>query len=619
MHFRGARLTRGGKDFVTIGRLNVALDQMPAPHRQLIIKSIDVENPVVRIVPAGVPTAGGAPAKPRQKLSTLFHLTRLQIDGGKVSYEPGGEPMVWDRINVRVDTTQQSDAKYTFALFAGGGEDVSIDANGTIDVDELQLDLSKLKISAHSDAEHPPTSMPPPVQTALRASKMSGEISIALAGAMSRDAWQLRELHADCEFKDAGKVAITGKASGPWHAIKPWWEAVDHDVEIRARDFAFWPRKFPQRVEHINGEPARIAHGVVTFHNLTGAYGPDKLELRSARLDLRELPARLAFREIDSTVAFAGKPNEYSPKLQKTLDMLAPAGPIIIGGDWVSVRTDREHPRYDLKISSDTAALNINGGKLPLTKVRGDARVIPGRIDVQQVSADLWGGTATAVGAWMYGADDSYRGRVTLRNIDLRNVPNQSKLKGRGFLVADVQGSGDALANLTGGGEAEVTDGDFFELPIFRALFEQIKAKQAITAAEAATLFDIGGGVIRLRRAAVSAPVLGLQGGGEVGFDGKVNLEVVAAPLSDWRDHLKAAKVPIVSDVAGELAGGIQRMLNAATGTLLYQFRIDGNVKQPHVAAVPVPVLSDLGAAIFGHMLQEKKQDDRLVDFLKNQ
>ena len=46
--------------------------------------------------------------------------------------------------------------------------------------------------------------------------------------------------------------------------------------------------------------------------------------------------------------------------------------------------------------------------------------------------------------------------------------------------------------------------------------------------------------------------------------------------------------------VAGELAGGIQKMLNAATGALLYEFRVTGSLDKHQVIAVPTPVLTDV-------------------------
>jgi hypothetical protein len=122
---------------------------------------------------------------------------------------------------------------------------------------------------------------------------------------------------------------------------------------------------------------------------------------------------------------------------------------------------------------------------------------------------------------------------------------------------------------------------------------------------------------LTLRNAAISSPVVGLQGGGTMTLDGKeLDLRVVAAPLADWRDNLKSTKIPIVSNVAGELAGGLQKMLNAATGALLYEFRVEGSVDRPEIIAVPTPVLTDSAAFVFEKMLVPPKKDQRPIDLI---
>ena len=97
----------------------------------------------------------------------------------------------------------------------------------------------------------------------------------------------------------------------------------------------------------------------------------------------------------------------------------------------------------------------------------------------------------------------------------------------------------------------------------------------------------------------------------------EIDINVVAAPLADWRDNLKSTKIPVVSNVAGELAGGIQKMLNAATGALLYEFRVQGSLEKPQVIAVPTPVLTDTAAFVFERMLTEPKKDQRPIDLLR--
>src|SRR5205814_357600 len=82
----------------------------------------------------------------------------------------------------------------------------------------------------------------------------------------------------------------------------------------------------------------------------------------------------------------------------------------------------------------------------------------------------------------------------------------------------------------------------------------------------------------------------------------------LAAPLSDWRENMKRTNIPILSDVAGEIAGGVQKFVNAATRRLFYEFRASGTLSDPSIKAVPAPILTDNAALIFGKMLKDARQ-----------
>ena len=120
-----------------------------------------------------------------------------------------------------------------------------------------------------------------------------------------------------------------------------------------------------------------------------------------------------------------------------------------------------------------------------------------------------------------------------------------------------------------------------------------------------------------LTDAGVSAPVLGLQGKGKLALNGTIDANVVAAPLADWKEKLQHTKIPIVSDVAGEVAGAVQNLLKTATGTLLYNFEITGNVKGDiNVATIPTPALTNGAALVFGRMLSPRR-DQRPLDWFR--
>jgi hypothetical protein len=64
------------------------------------------------------------------------------------------------------------------------------------------------------------------------------------------------------------------------------------------------------------------------------------------------------------------------------------------------------------------------------------------------------------------------------------------------------------------------------------------------------------------------------------------------------------------------VVGGVQKLLNSATGALLYQFRVGGTFTEPHLQTVPAPVLTDPAALLFGRMLDEQRKQ-RLIESVR--
>lgn len=434
-------------------------------------------------------------------------------------------------------------------------------------------------------------------------------------------------------YEFSGRADLAASASGPFQlAGRDPWETIKHEIVLYPRGASFLPKDFAHRIEDIAKGEVRLADGMIVFQEMEGTYGGDRLRLRSARLPVKGLPKLQQWQEISGTVFFHQPIRRYSPKVDRILDALNPEGAFLIAGSFTNEKlSDDERKRsYDLIVSSDSGNLEV--AKIPFKKIRGDATITPAGVELHGVQADALGGTMMATGRWQRGGMDSYDGDVTIRDVELAqlqeivlaragNVP-EKPLRGRMYAQATVFGTipdQEKMKALRASGEFEVVDGDLFRLPVLKEIFGNVKGlRQAATVGDAAAVFDIADGNIKLRDAAVSAPVLGLQGSGTVSLDGKLDLTVIAAPLADWRDKLKATRVPIVSDVAGQVAGGIQKILNAATGTLLYQFRVEGDVKKAVVTTVPTPVLTDAAAFVFERMLAPKK-DQRPLDWFRRE
>jgi hypothetical protein len=93
---------------------------------------------------------------------------------------------------------------------------------------------------------------------------------------------------------------------------------------------------------------------------------------------------------------------------------------------------------------------------------------------------------------------------------------------------------------------------------------------------------------------------------------------LVIAPLGDWRSRAKDANIPIVSNVAADVLGALQRVVNAAQKKLVNSVQVTGTLNKPTVTDNPAPALTDGLKRLFGQMLQPH-QDHRLLDTMRTQ
>jgi hypothetical protein len=447
------------------------------------------------------------------------------------------------------------------------------------------------------------------------------------------------------KFQIAGKGDFTAAVSGPFDLKgKNPWEAIRHEIIVYPRDASFRPKDFAYRIEGIGGGEIRLQGGMIIFQELEGHYGDDLLRLRSARLPVEGLPKLAQWQEISGTVVFHRPHRRYNPKLDKIIDPLRPDGSFLIAGSWVADKrqhslTPEGKPKhtFDLIVSTDTGSFALTERNIVLEKMRGDATVSNAGVDIHELEAAVFDGTLQTTGRWNRESPElsNYEGELVLRNIDLalledrfRDTPAAKPLEGRIYAAGSLRGAiakgaakDENLRTMDATGEIEVIRGSLFKMPVIKNVTEQLKGlKGAANVGDAAAEFDIEKGRITFRNAAVSSPAVGLQGGGTMLLDGnEIDLRVVAAPLADWRESLKSTKIPVVSNVAGELAGGIQKMLNAATGALLYEFRVQGSLDKPEVIAVPTPVLTDTAAFVFERMLTPPKKDQRPIELIRRE
>jgi hypothetical protein len=290
---------------------------------------------------------------------------------------------------------------------------------------------------------------------------------------------------------------------------------------------------------------------------------------------------------------------------------------------------------YTFNVRAHAPRVRATDRRLEFTSARADIAITPGGVSFPDNGAtthglygEFYGGAVRAMGQVRPHKPLEYAFIVRAAGVDMeqfgqawpREEEQPLRMNGTGSGKMHLYGTGrigekSAISNLRGQGDFEIRDGDFYDVPVLAQILNSMKGRSAPgTMGYAAGVFNVREKTVGLHRIAISAPVLGVQGSGKVNFDAEMDLKVVAAPLADWKQNLRRSKVPIVGDVAAELAGGIQKLLNTATGKLLYQFRVTGTVGEPRLMPQPVPVLTDDMLQVFAHML---RGGDRLPDEMR--
>jgi hypothetical protein len=429
------------------------------------------------------------------------------------------------------------------------------------------------------------------------------------------------------KFGLGGKVRLTATAAGPLTPL-PGIRLADQ-LEFQAvaypRDMTVRPPKWDKPFTHVSGT-VKANKDVVSFENVEGRFGADRVFVDSARIPLAGIETTFRIEEIVGSAELTGTVEDWPKPFEFVSKQLRPSGKWYALGSFARRKglQPGEKPEFRFDVRSENAGAQLGPNRLALTDVKAEMTLGPLLVDVKRVDADALGGHVTAEGQFTpgKGKDLQYQGAAWVRDVDLRALAKQlakrdqeppRKLSGKGNMNVTVTGTGPDEGrpfddDLRAAGRFEVLDGDFWNGPVIDAVTGVAKVKHdALTVGQAAGTFELRDRIVTLKDAAISSPVLGIQGEGTVALDGALNLKVVAAPLADWRDQAKRTKIPIVSDVAGELLGGLQKILSAANKTLLYEMRVTGTAKAPKVETVPAPVLTEGLAKLFGGMLKGDK------------
>ncbi|MEO6567280.1 MAG: AsmA-like C-terminal region-containing protein, partial [Opitutaceae bacterium] len=464
--------------------------------------------------------------------------------------------------------------------------------------------------------------LPAAVQTAVEKLKVRGQLNIE--GSMN------------APFRELDKAEGTGRlqlqrASVQFKDVP--LEEVQLTIDIQ-REAGKPARVVPRSTARVGGSEfamdaglGQVAGGALLLRDLHAQYGQDNIRLGFARL-IPGHPVRLE--NLVGEVTFHSPSPPYPPPLAKLVARLNPDGIFHVLGN---TTLDKPVTKMDLTVSAPDARLSPTQRKIPFTRVHGAVHIDEQQSELHDVAGKLMDGDVTLAGTIETPRPHAYELTTTVKGVNVEALTEalalsekeQGKLWGQLDGRATIKGKGStgdrsALENMVVAGEVECHDGDLWNGRVLNEITQQVKAKRdALSSGEAAAVFEIKERVVYLKSAAINSPLLGLQGSGSITFDKELDLDVVAAPLGDWKMNLKKLKIPIVSDVTGEIAGAVQKLLTAVTSELLYQFKVTGQASEPKIQAIPTPILTETAAAIFGRMTRDEAKEHALLEAIREE
>lgn len=422
-----------------------------------------------------------------------------------------------------------------------------------------------------------------------------------------------------------GRIELTAAGNGPLEtmSMRQFLDQAKFDVIASATDFHTQPPGFKAPIWLVTGAPIIANQDVVRISNLTGRYGEDQFQLTTLRVPLKYLPRMVRVEEMSASATFDRNTPEYPGKIGNWVKKVRPEGPFELGGTATLNREGSPKLLYHLLVHSDRGAIEYALGdrSVPVTRINMDALVEPDKAQLDYFQANVFGGVVSATGSAALGKEIQWQAKGTVRDFDLRDSVqtltgkkfDTEKLAGRAFLRFDMAG-GKNPESFKGSGAARLFNGKLFEIPILSDILGKAGLGKGLVGSEAAAKFDIADAKVRLNQMALGSPAIGVEGHGTIGFNKTLDLDVVVAPLGQWKDRFKQTGIPIVSKAIGEVAGAVQGAVNAAASSLLYEFHVSGTGEAPKITPVPAPFLTKNGAAIFTKMLGGGEKETTLAD-----
>src|ERR1700722_10562128 len=566
---RRARLVSNGAVVAELGGLDVNLARIPAGG-PIVVDSLTLVDPVIHLTRLATgqivlqdnllrpqpPTSGNAKISDTLQIRH-FKLRNLTVQVTDQS-EAASPTETWARLDASSELNKGTSG-YAFSATLADEPLTKVAIDGSMDLDQYAIEFSRLSVSGRIADDRALHQLPPYLQRICRRNGLvgvGGEMAIANGATLFLDAssneWKLRGLSGDVKLTSLNKS-----------------QTVSGHILFSA----------------IGGGPVPEAGSIV---------GADYL----SKLD----PDTLMSISVD-------------PKSKLNIISQNMPEPVTDGAGSIEFR-------------NGTLTVNhfgVDYGALPLN-LQSTVNASGDSLKVSNFLFNAAGGAVKIDQAELaYAMPRPFKAQIRFEGIDLKKVKNMLALddpKGRMSGIAggrmDVSGNlprTSSLDGITAVGAVHARNGDFFELPVLSDVAARVNPdfRKVGEVGSAGAIFTLKNTTLHFSKLAVSSPLIGVQGYGDIGINppNALNLNLVLAPLGSWKEKLNGTGIPLL----GKLAGKVENAVEKVSQNVLYNFHVTGVAAKPSIQAVPAPALTAEAQNVFGEMLKPAEADlSQLLD-----
>lgn len=218
-------------------------------------------------------------------------------------------------------------------------------------------------------------------------------------------------------------------------------------------------------------------------------------------------------------------------------------------------------------------------------------------LTLPRITANPYDGTLAANAVVDFNRQDpQYVIQIAARDIDIGKWKNDTDMKtkdlrGRFSANADLGGFGNNLETLKGKGQFQISDGNFWELPVFSGIANilYIPGVSKIVFGEAHGTFSIINKRVYTEDTVMSSQQMNLTGNGTVDFDGNLDFRITAA----FDKGLLEVASPL---------GPLRDLLIDKEGRYLGDINLGGTTKEPKFKINPLPLNKILQNKLFNNI-----------------